>query len=222
MADGRIGHAELAIGDSVLMLADEYPELGLRAQTTAQGGVSVTIAVRVQDVDATVDRAIALGADLVYPVSDEDYGRRGAIIDPYGHRWLISAAVPTSVAPTPPVTTPRPGDLGYLTVGVPDDEAAKVFYGAVLGWRFTAGRVDRGWNIEGTNPPTGLWAERPLRTCNPATPWGHRCGGHPGSRARWAGGGVPQPQSYGRLAECTDDQGLRFQLWQAPPSDPDR
>jgi len=215
--DGRIGHAELAIGDSVLMLADEYPELGLRGPK-AHGGVSVTIAVQVPNVDATVDRAIALGADLVYPVSDEDYGRRGAITDPYGHRWLISATVPQSFATPPPVVAPHPGDLGYLTLAVPDDEAAKVFYGAVLGWRFTPGRVPRGWNIEGTNPPAGLWGGAAGTEVQPCYTVEDIDAAITQVRAQGGQAGDPQPQSYGRLAECTDDQGLRFQLWQAPAS----
>ena len=215
MADGRIGHAELAIGDSVLMLADEYPELGLRGPK-AHGGVSVTLAIVVPDVDATVDRALARGADLVYPVSDEDYGRRGAITDPYGHRWLISAAAPQSLAEPPPAPTPRRGDLGYLTLAVQDDEAAKAFYGAVLGWRFSPGRVERGWNIEGTNPPAGLWGGAEGPEVQPCYTVDDIDAAVREVRVRGGRAADPQPQSYGRLAECTDDQGMRFQLWQPP------
>ena len=218
MEDGRIGHAELVIGDSVLMLADEYPELGLRG-FKARGGVSVSLALQVPDVDATVELALAEGADLVYPVSDEDYGRRGAITDPYGHRWLISAAVPATAPPVAadaPAAAPRRGDLGYVTLAVPDDEAAKAFYGAVLGWRFAPGSVERGWNIEGTSPPMGLWggaSASQVQLCYAVEDIDAtvvevvRRGG----RAQ-----PPQEQSYGVLAECTDDQGVDFQLWQPP------
>ena len=219
MQDKRIGHAELVIGDSVLMLADEYPELGLRGPK-ARGGASVSLALQVPDVDATVELALAEGADLVSPVSDEDYGRRGAITDPYGHRWLISAAVPATTPPPvsadAPASAPRRGDLGYVTLAVPDDEAAKTFYGAVLGWRFAPGSVDRGWNIEGTSPPMGLWggaSAAQVKLCyaveniDAAAVEVVRRGG----RAQ-----APQEQSYGALAECTDDQGVDFQLWQPP------
>ena len=215
MEDGRIGHAELAIGDSVLMLADEYPELGLRGPK-AHGGVSVSLAVRVPDVDATVERALALGAELVYPVSDQDYGRRGAITDPYGHRWLISAAGPPPAPP--PAAAPRRGDLAYATLAVPDDEAAKVFYGAVLGWRFSAGQVDRGWNIDGTSPPAGLWGGQQTPGLEPCYAVDDVDAALGEVRARGGRAQEPTDQSYGRLAECTDDQGMRFQLWQAPAS----
>jgi uncharacterized glyoxalase superfamily protein PhnB len=214
MPDGRIGHAELVIGDSVLMLADEYPELGLRGPR-AQGGVSVSLAVRVPDVDATVERALSLGADLVYPVAEESYGRRGAITDPYGHRWLISGAQ-APPAPPPPASPGR-GDLAYVTLAVPDDEAAKAFYGAVLGWRFSPGRVERGWNVEGTAPPAGLWGGASAPGLQPCYAVDDVDAAVRTVRAYGGQAQEPADQSYGRLAECTDDQGLAFQLW-APPA----
>ncbi len=218
MEDGRVGHAELAIGDSVLMLADEYPELGLRGPK-AHGGVSVSLALKVPDVDATVELALARGADLVYPVSDEDYGRRGAITDPYGHRWLISAAVPSPAAPTPsaPGAFPRQGDLGYVTLAVPDDEAAKTFYGAVLGWRFSPGRVDRGWNIDRTSPPMGLWGGASAAQVQLCYAVDDIAAAAAEVVARGGRAQEPQEQPYGLLAECTDDQGVDFQLWQPAP-----
>ena len=218
MEDGRIGHAELVLGDSVLMLADEYPEIGLLGPR-ARGGASMSLALQVADVDATIELALSQGAELVYPISNEDYGRRGAINDPYGHRWLISTPPPSAGAPPGPpasASTPRQGDLGYVTLAVPDDAAARAFYGAVLGWRFSPGRVERGWNIDGTTPPLGLWggaSESQVQLCYAvedieATVAEVR---RRGGRAQ-----APQDQPYGLLAECTDDQGVDFQLWQAP------
>jgi uncharacterized glyoxalase superfamily protein PhnB len=88
MPGGRIGHAELAIGDSVLMLADEAVEMGLLGPH-ALGGVSHTLMIRVPDVDATVGRAVARGAELTRPVASHPYGRTGVVNDPFGHRWMI-------------------------------------------------------------------------------------------------------------------------------------
>ncbi|MFI0445796.1 VOC family protein [Actinomadura sp. 6N118] len=92
MDDGRIGHAELSIGDSVLMLADEWPEEGLLGPK-ARGGPSQSLYLTVPDVDQVVSRAVALGAELTRPVQDHPYGRNGVINDPFGHRWMITSPV---------------------------------------------------------------------------------------------------------------------------------
>ena len=90
---GKIGHAELVIGDSVLMLADEYPEIDFRGPK-ARGGPSVTIHLYVKNVDETVARAVQNGATIKRPVKDEFYGdRTGAIEDPFGHVWNVSTHV---------------------------------------------------------------------------------------------------------------------------------
>ena len=87
---GRIGHAEIKIGDSRLMLADEYPEIGALSPKTV-GGSPVSIHLYVEDVDAAVERAVAVGAKLVRPVADQFYGdRTGGIEDPFGYRWFIA------------------------------------------------------------------------------------------------------------------------------------
>ncbi len=90
---GKVGHAELDIGSSLLMLADEMPEMGTRAPPTI-GGSPVTIAVYVENVDATVARAVALGARVVKPVATQFYGdRAGLIEDPFGHAWHVATHV---------------------------------------------------------------------------------------------------------------------------------
>jgi len=87
---GRIGHAELKIGDSHIMLADEYPEMKFRSPE-AYGGSPVSILLYVQDVDATVALAVANGAKLEREVKDQFYGdRMGQIVDPFGHVWSIA------------------------------------------------------------------------------------------------------------------------------------
>ena len=91
--DGRIGHAELRIGDSVLMLADEHPEIGARSPQTI-GGSPVSILLYVPDVDATVARAVEAGATLTRPVADQFYGdRTGGVTDPFGHVWYVATHV---------------------------------------------------------------------------------------------------------------------------------
>jgi PhnB protein len=91
--DGRIGHAELQLGDSVIMLADEYPEMDIRGPK-AIGGTPVTLGVYVEDVDATFEAAIAAGAEALRPVEDQFYGdRSGQFVDPFGHRWSVSSHV---------------------------------------------------------------------------------------------------------------------------------
>lgn len=93
MPDGSIAHAELQLGDSVIMLADENKEFGNISPKTL-GGTAVTLMVYVEDVDATVDKAVSKGATLTRPVSDEFYGDRvGNITDPFGHVWHVASHV---------------------------------------------------------------------------------------------------------------------------------
>ena len=92
MADpsGKIGHAEIKIGDSHIMLADEFPEMGFRSPQSL-GGSPVAIHLYVEDVDATASQAVAAGAKLVREVKDQFYGdRNGSVEDPFGHVWYIS------------------------------------------------------------------------------------------------------------------------------------
>jgi PhnB protein len=89
-AGGTIGHAEIRIGDSVVMLSDEYAPLAFLSPQ-ARGGTTVHLHLYVRDVDATVARAVAAGAKLARPVEDQFYGdRRGTIEDPNGHVWHVA------------------------------------------------------------------------------------------------------------------------------------
>ena len=86
---GRIGHAELELGGTTIMLSDEYPELGIRGPASI-GGTSFTIHLHVDDADALIGRAVEAGATLVRPASDQFYGERsGTVRDPFGHEWNI-------------------------------------------------------------------------------------------------------------------------------------
>ena len=87
---GKVGHAEINVGDSVIMLADEHPEIGARGPR-AYGGAAVSLHLYVPDVDAVVTKAVAAGATLLRPVEDKFYGdRMGTIEDPFGHHWHVS------------------------------------------------------------------------------------------------------------------------------------
>ncbi len=91
--EDKIGHAELQIGDSIVMLADEYPEMGLRGPKSL-GGTPVTISVYVEDVDDVFDRAVRAGATSLRAVENQFYGdRSGQFEDPFGHRWSIASHV---------------------------------------------------------------------------------------------------------------------------------
>jgi PhnB protein len=96
--DGRVGHAELELGDSVIMLADEQPEMDVRGPRTL-GGSPVSLLVYVEDVDTVFERAVEAGARTLRPVEDRFYGDRvGRFEDPFGHRWDVATHV-EDVAP---------------------------------------------------------------------------------------------------------------------------
>lgn len=209
MDDGRIGHAEVGIGDSVLMLAEPFPEMG--HVVAPEGGAVVH--VQVSDVDGAMAKAAELGAEVIRPAEDSGYGKHGTIKDPYGQRWLVAQAERSE--PAEPAV-PH-GQAGYFTFQVPEAEPAKAFYGAVLGWQFSPGRVEGGWGIKGNGLEGGLW-------------------GGPGRQVGWKlmfavddleaalarvteqGGRAGQVETmpYGLSADCTDNQGIEFWLWQQP------
>lgn len=222
MPDGRIGHAELALGDSVLMLSEHNPDGGL-VSPHGQPGHSHSLMLHVADVDETVGEAARGGAEVARPPADYPYGRNAVIIDPFGHRWMISSATAETVtAGAQPGTgqaagvqqRPRHGEVAYITHEVTDSQRARDFYGAVLGWRFSPGNVPDGWQVAGTAPMAGLSG-------------GHE---HPGAvlvyqvddigaavrRVREHGGraGEPEQRPYGLIADCADDRGVRFSLLQ--------
>jgi PhnB protein len=96
--EGKLGHAELQLGDSMIMLADEFPEMNFLSPK-ARGGTPVTLHVYVEDVDAVFDRALEAGATSLRPVENQFYGdRSGQLEDPFGHRWNLATHV-EDVAP---------------------------------------------------------------------------------------------------------------------------
>lgn len=98
MPDGKLAHAEIQIGDSVVMIADENPQWGVQSPQ-ALNGSPVSIFLYVPDVDATFKQAIAAGATEVMPVADMFWGDRyGKVVDPFGHKWDLATHV-EDVAP---------------------------------------------------------------------------------------------------------------------------
>lgn len=90
---GKLMHAELQIGDSVVMLADEWPDMGAQGPKTV-GGTPVTLSVYVEDVDATFRRALDAGARALREVADQFYGDRvGSFEDPFGHHWHVATHI---------------------------------------------------------------------------------------------------------------------------------
>ena len=91
--DGKVGHAELEIGDSLVMLADEHPQMDALGPKSV-GGTPVSLLVYVEDVDDTFERAIDAGAKQLEPVDDKFYGdRSGTFEDPFGHHWNVATHV---------------------------------------------------------------------------------------------------------------------------------
>lgn len=87
--DGKIGHAEIKIGDSPIMLADEYSEMGYKGPQSL-GGSAVSLLIYVEDVDAVFSQAVATGATVKEALQDKFYGdRMGTVVDPFGHIWHL-------------------------------------------------------------------------------------------------------------------------------------
>jgi PhnB protein len=91
--DGKIGHAELKIGNSVIMLADEHPEMGFRSPQSL-GGASISLMLYVENVDGVFKQALTSGAKELQPIKNQFYGdRSGTLQDPFGHVWTIATHV---------------------------------------------------------------------------------------------------------------------------------
>jgi len=87
---GKVGHAEIQIGDSRIMLADEFPEMDARSPQSV-GGTPVSLVLYFEDADAVVARAVSAGATVLRPVQNQFYGdRSGTIADPFGHKWTVA------------------------------------------------------------------------------------------------------------------------------------
>ncbi len=225
--DGRIGHSEVVIGASKLMLADEYPEVDIVGPET-RGGPTCSFTIEVPDVDAAFERAVAAGATVDRPVADQFHGNRmGSLRDPFGHRWTLSTPIAGfdraeyvaggreagfELIEGAQLKRHGPGDLYYFTLPVPDLARAKAFFSAVLGWQF--GDPGQGHVTNISAPPGGI---REVAAGGPtaAELWFVVDDIHAAvATVRELGGRAEDPVLYdsGWSAECADDQGTIFNL----------
>jgi uncharacterized glyoxalase superfamily protein PhnB len=210
MPDGRIGHAELAIGGARLYLSDAHPELGV-VPPQPDAGTSVTLHLELADVDETTERARTGRAVVEREPSDNPYGRIATVRDPFGHRWMLNG----------PVRTDRGraiGDVGYFALWVDDVDRAAEFFTAVLGWDFTSEAPTR---RRATNAPyrtevvalaemrDAFWPRRDTPTAFCARQVEDLDAA--AQRVRDAGGRT-QPRGHG-IIDCVDDQGLPFAIF---------
>lgn len=230
-SDGRIGHAELEIGGTMLMLSDEYPDFDAVAPTTL-GGSPVALHVDVADVDAVWQRAIASGADGKRPPEDHPYGERMCtFVDPFGHRWMVATQIAeptvdeideasTGFTVTAPLGEPAsaPVEIGYLTIAFDDTLRASRFYGELFGWQAEPGNMGETYvHVANTRLPLGL---TPDGNAGPTELYFRVDDAEAyARRATGLGGQVMNRETYesGASIECLDDQGKRFLLWQPAP-----
>ena len=93
MPDGKVGHAEMQLGNSRFMLSDEMPQMGYSSPQTL-GGTPFTLLVYSEDVDAAVEEAVSAGAEVLRPLQNQPWGDRTATLkDPYGHQWMMATHV---------------------------------------------------------------------------------------------------------------------------------
>ena len=208
-ADGTIGHAEVGIGDGVLMFAehsDLWPDVPVRAPDSP-ATFSHTLHLEVDDVDGTTERARRNGASVEREPTDQPYGRGAVIVDPFGHRWML-------LRPPARATRLRQGDVANVTMTARDVNRAKAFYEAVLQVPFAEGHPGL-WRTEETRPPLGIF---PSHGAEPQVQLSYRVDDIAAAveRVRAAGGRADDPvrRRFGLFAECTDDQGATFRLWQ--------
>ncbi|HYI61223.1 MAG TPA: VOC family protein [Acidimicrobiales bacterium] len=229
--DGRVGHAEVVIGGARLMLSDAYPEIGVRSPLDHEGS-SVALHLEVADVDHTFRRAVEEGATSLREPADQGHGNRNAtILDPFGHRWMISQ--PIDAARTAEaevdrgaggdggdwkVTARRPVEPGYIVLRTGDLDRARSFFGALFAWEVEPGSLEGGGHVANTRFPMGFMegeGDGPPVTAyfrvDDIEAYAARVeelGGRVLSRATYPSGGN---------AECVDDQGLRFDLFRPAP-----
>jgi predicted enzyme related to lactoylglutathione lyase len=208
-ADGTIGHAEVGIGDAVLMFSEPselWPDVPVRAPDSP-ATFSHSLHLEVDDVDASTERARRIGASVEREPADQPYGRASVIVDPFGHRWILLRRPARA-------TRLRQGDVGNVTMVALDAHRAKEFYEAVLQVPFTATHPGA-WRTEETTPPLGFLSSR---GAEPQVRLSYRVDdiAAAAERVRMAGGRADEPgrKPYGLLAECVDNQGAIFHLWQ--------
>lgn len=233
--DGRLGHAEFVLHGATIMLSDAYPEIGVVAATSYEGS-SCALHVEVPDADAAHDLAVANGATSLSAPGDQPHGARTAtILDPYGHRWMLShqisqlshaeindnyddyEVVPATSAamPTPPASSDGgdvPIQVGYYTIHTADISKAATFYSQLMGWNVdpASGHVDN------CDLPFGFQNQfaDPVRLWHTSHDLDAMI-----ERAIELGGSVISDETHpsGRAVAMLDDQGARLDLHHPAP-----
>ena len=208
-ADGTIGHAEVGIGDAVLMFSehsDLWPDVPVRAPDSPVT-FSHSLHLEVDDVDGSTERARRGGASVEREPAEAPYGRSAVIVDPFGHRWIL-------LRPPARATGLHQGDVANVMMVAPDAHRAKEFYEAVLQVPFPSAHPGT-WRTDQTRPPLGI---RSAEGAEPEVQLSYRVDDIAAAveRVRAAGGHADEPgrRRFGLSAECIDDQGATFRLWQ--------
>lgn len=208
MDDGRIGHAELTLSGGVLYLADEYPEIGLKAPSPHS--VSVSLMLPVVDTDETLARARDLGAQIQREAYEDHGARNAALVDPFGHRWMLTG--PATGAPVPI----QHGDVGYVAVWTPDAERAARFYGHVLGWTWDPSTH----MVTNTGQRIGIFSVPDRHTLFCCYAVADLAGARDSIIA--GGGSVDEVAhvDFGAMLGATDPQGSEFAVYEPSPGQP--
>jgi predicted enzyme related to lactoylglutathione lyase len=168
---------------------------------------SHSLHLEVDDVDASTEWARRGGASVEREPADQPYGRAAVIVDPFGHRWILLRR-PARDARL------RQGDVANVTMLTRDTDRAKEFYQDVLQVPFSSGHPGA-WRTDQITPPLAIM---PARDAEPEVQLSFRVDDLAAAveRVRAAGGRAAEPmrRAFGLLAECADDQGVTFRLWQ--------
>jgi predicted enzyme related to lactoylglutathione lyase len=186
--------------------SDLWPDVPVRAPDSP-ATFSHTLHLDVDDVDASTERARSNGASVEREPADQPYGRASVIVDPFGHRWMLMMRPARA-------TRLRQGDVASVAMMAPDAQRAKELYEAVLRVQFFPGHPGA-WRTEETAPGLSILSSQ---GSEPRVQLADRVDdiGAAVERVRAAGGqaGEAKRRPFGLLAECVDDQGARFHLWQ--------
>ncbi len=184
------------------------PSIGFRAGTS-----QMTCAFAVTDLTAALGRLRAAGGEAG-EIERHPWGTVAECTDDQGTPLRLHEVPADAGGSPPPASGRRPGDLSYLTLEVVDSARARAFYNAVLGWQVAPGHVEDGWQVQDTAPMTGLSGGHERATAVPV--WTVSDVAAAVAAVRGQGGSATDPhrEPYGTVAECIDDQGLRFSLAQ--------
>lgn len=204
-ADDEPGHSLRVEGQSLPMgIWDGPPSEGVSRP-------GVLLVHRVADIAASVAAVRSLGGVAGEP-RQEPYGVIADCVDDQGNGFTLVEMPPD--APRPSANGDRNGDVEYITFSPGDEERASRFYGRLFGWEFTPGHVPHGLNVQGPVPMTGMWGGTGRQVVDLVFRVDDIVAAV--ARVRAAGGTATDPvrEPYGSLAECMDNQGMRFSLGQ--------